>query len=93
MDIGVLADYLVVMPIGFCLGLGYVIKKIDFIPNKFIPLLMAVVGITVNLWVNNWIVLPETVLGGMISGLASTGLYELFRNFIEGTNRINKENK
>lgn len=87
MDIGALADYLVLMVVGICLCIGYVIKKVDFIPNKYIPLLMAVIGVVANLWINDWIVLPETFLGGMISGLASTGMYELFRNFIEGNSK------
>ena len=38
MDIGILADYLVVGVVAFCLAVGYVIKhSLQFIPNKYIP--------------------------------------------------------
>jgi len=88
MDIGVLADYLVVAVIGICLCVGYVIKKLDFVPNKFIPLIMLILGVIMNFWINDFAATPEVLLGGMLSGLASTGMYELFRQFIEkaGTN-------
>lgn len=84
MDIGALADYFVLIVIGICLCVGYVIKNL--IPgdkiNRFIPLIMAVLGFVINAWINDFIILPEVVLGGMISGLASTGLYETFRHLI-----------
>lgn len=79
-----LNDYLVLIVIGICLCVGYVLKNL--IPtdkvNKFIPLIMAVLGVTLNIWLN-FAFTPEILLGGLASGLASTGMYELFRNFIE----------
>ena len=88
MDIGILADYLVVGVVAFCLAIGYVIKhSLQFIPNKYIPLILSVIGIAFNMWINDWIIAPEVIIGGIISGLASTGMYELFRNFIEGTTK------
>ena len=85
MDIGILSEFIVVVVIGICLCVGYVIKtSLSFIPNKFIPLILAVIGVILNGWVNNFIFTPEVILGGMLSGLASTGFYEAFRNMIEG---------
>lgn len=79
-----LNDYLVLIVIGICLCVGYVLKNL--IPtdkvNKFIPLIMAVLGVILNIWLN-FTFTPEILLGGLASGLASTGMYELFRNFIE----------
>ena len=83
MDLTFLNEFLVVIVLAFCLGVGYVIKTaLDFIDNKYIPLIMGVVGITFNVFCNNWSVNPTIIVGGLISGLASTGLYEMFRNFI-----------
>ncbi len=80
-----LNDYIVLLVMGICLCIGYVIKNI--IPgdkvNKFIPLIMGVLGVVLNAWMNAWAFTPEILLGGLASGLASTGAYELFRNFIE----------
>jgi hypothetical protein len=68
-------------------SLSYVIKtSLDFIPNKYIPLIMLLIGTTVNIVVNLNDVTLSVILGGMISGLASTGLYEAMRNLIEKKN-------
>ncbi|NLP35407.1 MAG: holin [Clostridiales bacterium] len=76
-----LSRYVVLVVLGICLCLGYIIKhSISFIPNKFIPLILGVVGIILNVWINNWTFTPEILLGGMASGLASTGAFEMIRN-------------
>ena len=78
-------DYLVLVVVGVCLCVGYVIKNI--LPgetiNKFIPLIMGVLGIILNVWLNAAFT-PEILLGGLASGLASTGMHQLFKQFIEG---------
>ena len=80
-----LNDYLVPMVVGICLCVGYVIKH--FIPsdkiNKFIPLIMAVLGVGVNWWVNGFAFSPEVLLVGLASGLASTGMHQAFKIFVE----------
>ena len=43
---------------------------------------MALLGVAMNIWVAGAFT-PEVLLGGMFSGLASTGLYEALRNLIE----------
>ena len=79
-----LNDYIVLIVMGICLCVGYVIKNI--IPtdkiNRFIPLIMGVLGVVLNVWVNLAFT-PEILLGGLVSGLASTGLHQLFKQFIE----------
>ena len=80
-----LNDYLVLMVIGICLCVGYVLKHV--VPSegvdRFIPLIMALLGIAINLWLNSFAFTPEILLGGMVSGLASTGMHQLFKQFIE----------
>lgn len=83
MDIGFLTEYAIPLIVGICLCVGYIIKNLvpsDSI-NKFIPLIMGVLGVLLNFWVNQQFT-AEVLLGGLFSGLASTGLYELFRNLI-----------
>jgi hypothetical protein len=81
-----LSRYVVIVVLAICLCLGYIIKhSISFIPNKFIPLILAVVGTLLNVWINGWTFTPEILLGGLASGLASTGAFELMRN-ITGSN-------
>lgn len=82
MDLSYLMEYSVPVIVGLCLCIGFVVKQsLDFIPNKYIPLIMAAVGLLVNVWINKGIS-AEVALSGMFSGLISTGLYELFRNMV-----------
>ncbi len=81
----VLARYVVLVVLAICLCLGYIIKhSISFIPNKYIPLIMGVTGVILNLWINGWEFTPEILLGGLASGLASTGTHELVRHIFSG---------
>lgn len=85
MDISVLTQYLSLVVVGICLCVGYIIKNsLDFIPNKYIPLIMGVLGLVINILINlSTGITAEVILGGLFSGLASTGLYEMFRNLVE----------
>ena len=76
----ILSNYVVAITMAICLAIGYLIKhSLNFIPNKYIPLILAVIGIGVNVWVNQTFT-PEILLGGLASGLAATGAFEAVRN-------------
>ena len=84
MDLAFLTNFAVPIIVGVCLCVGYVIKNVittDTI-NKYIPLIMAILGVVLNIWINMSFT-PEILLGGMFSGLASTGLYEAFKQLIK----------
>jgi hypothetical protein len=80
-----LNDYFELIIIGICLCIGYIVKNV--IPsksiNRFIPLIMGVVGVALALWLHSFSLSPEILLSGLVSGLASTGMFEMFRQFIE----------
>ena len=78
LDLNVLGNYIVLLVVGICLCVGYVI-----IDNKYIPCIMAILGCVLNVWIAGGIN-PEIILGGMLSGLASTGLHQTFKNLIRG---------
>lgn len=84
MDLSILNEYLVVIVVGICLCVGYVIKhSLDFIPNKYIPLIMLVLGTVINILINlSTGISASVILGGMLSGLASTGLHQAFSRLI-----------
>lgn len=84
MELTFLLDYINLVVLGICLCLGYVLKNyIDKFNNKYIPPTMLVVGTIINVLINVPNFNAAIVLGGMISGLASTGLYEAMRNLID----------
>ncbi len=78
-----LNTYLNTIIVGLCLMVGFVVKKwVHDMDNKYIPTLVAGLGIILAVWMNGEIT-PETILGGGLSGLASTGLHQLFKQWIE----------
>lgn len=83
-----LNDYVVLIVVGVCLCIGFVLKHL--VPsekiNKFIPLVMAVIGVCVNVWYNGFKFSPEILLAGLVSGLASTGMHQVFKQFITKEN-------
>lgn len=83
MDLSFITEYAVPIIVAICLCVGYVIKNIiptDAI-NKYIPVIMGVLGIALNIWINMSFT-PEILLGGLFSGLASTGLHQVFKQII-----------
>ena len=73
-----LANYSIPVIVGICVCVGYIIKHL--IPsdkiNRFIPLIVGTLGVLQNTWLKFGIS-PEILLEGLVSGLSSTGLYEL----------------
>lgn len=84
MDISVLMQYIDLIVVGICLCVGYMIKTgFDKIPNKYIPLIVGILGLIIKISMSLTTgINAEIVLSGLFSGLASTGLYEVFKNLI-----------
>lgn len=86
MDFNVLTENFVLVVLVACLVVGYIIKHtFDFIHNKYIPTILAVLGAILNAIVSG--VSVETIVYGALMGLASTGMHQAFTKFVE-----NKEN-
>lgn len=84
MDFTILNDTFVVVVLVACLILGYLIKtSFDRVPNKYIPTILAVVGAVLNAVVSG--VSVDAVVYGAMMGLASTGMHQAFKNFVENT--------
>jgi len=87
MDFTVLSEHFVLVVIVACLILGYIIKHASFmkwLPNNDIPVILAVVGAGLNLAVSGLSI--ESFVYGAVMGLASTGLHQGFKRFVEGSN-------
>ena len=78
-------EYVSMLVLAFWACVGYAIK--NWIPNekvnKFIPTILGLLGIVINLWVNAWVFTPEIVLIGMVSGLAATGAHQMIIKLID----------
>lgn len=84
MDINILMQYVDMIVVGICLCVGYVVKKwIKDVDNKYIPTIVAILGLILKIVFSiNTGINAEVILSGLFSGLASTGLYEAFKNLI-----------
>ena len=83
MDLTFINNYLVLVVVGICLCVGYVIKEsFPKVDNKYIPLIMGILGCILNVWISKGIN-PKIILGGLASGLASTGLHQAYKNLVE----------
>ena len=79
-------NYTLPVVLGICLCVGYIVKQwLADIDNKYIPAIVAVLGVFLSVWVNHWSVTPEIILTGLVSGLGSTGMHQIFKQFIEST--------
>lgn len=82
MDLSIITEYISPIILVACLGIGYTLHTLNNkILNSFIPIISASIGILAAIW-SFGIVDLNTVVIGMTSGLASTGLYEAFKNML-----------
>ena len=84
MDLSFLMEFINPIILGICLLFGYALKTaFDKFPNKYIPLTALCTGTIISILINLQSgINAQVILGGMISGLASTGLYEMLRNLL-----------
>ncbi len=87
MDFNALTSYFVPVVVIACLILGYIFKHASlfkFIPNDDIPAILALAGGISNLIVTG-LSFQNFILGALM-GLASTGMHQAFKNFVENNN-------
>ena len=92
MDFTILTEHFVLVVLVACLVVGYVIKHASFlewVPNSDIPVILAVIGAVLNAVVTG--VSVDAIVYGAVMGLASTGLHQGFKAFVEGNRKPNAE--
>ena len=80
----IFTDHFVLVVMVACLVVGYIIKHATFlkwIPNDDIPVVLAILGAIVNAIVGGLSI--DNIVYGALMGLASTGLHQAFKQFIE----------
>jgi hypothetical protein len=79
-----LNEYMMPVVLGICLVIGWVVKKwVNDVDNKYIPTIVTILGALLASWFNDWAITPEIILSGLITGASSTGLHQIFKQFIE----------
>lgn len=84
LDFTILTEEFVLVVLVGCLIVGYLIKhSFEFIPNKYIPTILAVLGAILNGIVSG--ISVNTIIYGALMGLASTGMHQAFTRFVENS--------
>lgn len=65
-----------------CLVVGWLMKKFLPTDNKIIPLVMVILGAIVFMLLEGFSI--ENIIVGAFTGAASTGLHQVFKQYIEG---------
>lgn len=82
MNIETIKDFYIPIVVIACLVVGYILKKWAPTDNKWIPTLLAILGAVLGCIAQG--ITLEAIVYGALSGLASTGLHQLFKQIIEG---------
>ena len=92
MEMNQLLLYIDVVAVGICLCITYILKHtLTEYPSKYIPLIMSLVGIAVEILGQHDFAM-DCVLTGMLSCLSSIGLYSLFKKWLQSEISKKKEN-
>ena len=82
MDFTSLEKYFVLIVVLACLIVGYITKNwTKDVNNKYIPTILVVFGAILNLFVSGFSI--ESAIFGAFMGLASTGMHQAFKQYIE----------
>ena len=84
MDFTILTEYFELVVLVACLVVGYCLKHgsfFEWINNNDIPIVLAVIGAILNLFVSGLSI--ESAVFGACMGLASTGMHQAFKRWVE----------
>lgn len=94
-DVSTISTMIMPTIIVLCLCVGYIVKNL--IPNdsvnRFIPLIVGIVGLAagiVSAVTTGTPITLELIVGSLVSGLASTAVYEQFKNLMSGSDKESK---
>lgn len=84
--VSIVSEHFVLVVMLACLVVGYILKHATVcsrINNDDIPVILGIFGAVINLAVSGLSI--ESAVYGAVMGLASTGLHQAFKKFVEGT--------
>lgn len=88
MDITFITDLYIPGIVAATLILGYILKKwIRDMDNKYIPTLVCLTGAVLGCMASQSITV-NALVAGAVSGLASTGLHQAFKQIIENPKKL-----
>ena len=81
MDLEFIVDLYIPIVMVICLCVGFIMKKFMPTDNKWIPLTLAILGAILGcVWAKSIDI--DHIAAGMVTGLAATGLHQVFAQLI-----------
>ena len=85
-DLSIINTMIIPVIVIFSLVVGYILKKWIPTDNKYIPTILTVLGGILGGFISGWNI--ESITAGMLSGLASTGLHQLFYQYLKIDDKV-----
>ena len=85
-DLSIINEMIIPVIVIFSLVVGYILKKWIPVDNKIIPTVLTICGGILGGFISGWNI--ESITAGMLSGLASTGLHQLFYQYIKIDDKV-----
>ena len=82
MDLNFITEMYIPVVMAACLVAGFILKKWVPADNKWIPTIVTVLGAVLGCIALG--VSLEAIVAGAVTGLASTGLHQVFKQLING---------
>ena len=83
MDLTFITNLYMPIVMVICLCVGYILKHwVKDVDNKVIPTVVAILG-GILACLTEWSITVELIASGLVTGLASTGLHQVFKQIIE----------
>ena len=82
MDLEFIIDLYIPVVMVICLCVGFVLKKFVPADNKFIPLILMILGAIIACIYSGGFSIDH-IAAGMVTGLASVGLHQVFKQLID----------
>lgn len=81
MDLNFITELMIPLVMAACLVTGFILKKWAPGDNKWIPTILVILGAVLGCASNMQISL-ENMVAGAVTGLASTGLHQVFKQLL-----------
>lgn len=90
MNLEIISKLLIPLVLVLCLCIGYLLKNYMPTDNKIIPTVLFIVGVICGVICLGFTF--ESIVRGGLTGLASVGLHQVFKQFIEAPKKLELKN-
>ena len=91
MNLDFIIEMYIPLVMAACLVVGFILKKWCPADNKWIPTILVILGAVLGCAAGGGISLAY-IVAGAVTGLASTGLHQVFKQLVAGEKEVAEQN-